>query len=245
MDKAILKARIESLLQKEFFCTPEQLHSDKIVFSIDSGSKTPRISIMAYQNCVVVCTSAALGSSIQTLLYGKSRDEIFELPYVYGQTIHYVPGSSCKIPTPSNYEHRFLWKDEISSLHGLTGFDNSLAFDESGFTPTVAVCTARQRGKIIGVAGASTAGVDGLLEVGVDVLPEHRNSRLGSYLVNQLTNELLARDILPFYSASVTNLGSQMVASRCGYIPAWVDTFGNTLDGSSIYSSIVQAIPAP
>ena len=56
----------------------------------------------------------------------------------------------------------------------------------------------------------------------------------------ELTRELLERNILPYYSASVTNLGSQMVASRCGYIPAWVDTFGTTLDGSSVYNEIVS-----
>ena len=31
-----------------------------------------------------------------------------------------------------------------------------------------------------------------------------------------------------------------MAASRCGYIPAWVDTFGTTLDGSTVYNEIVS-----
>ena len=57
-----------------------------------------------------------------------------------------------------------------------------------------------------------------------------------------LTKELLARDIIPFYSASVTNIGSQMVASRCGYIPLWVDTFGTILDGSSVYNEIMKSL---
>lgn len=61
-------------------------------------------------------------------------------------------------------------------------------------------------------------------------------------LVRQMTEELLARGIVPFYSASVTNIGSQMVAARCGYIPAWVDTFGTTLDGSSVYHDIVGGL---
>ncbi len=68
-------------------------------------------------------------------------------------------------------------------------------------------------------------------KVRVDVLPEYRNSGMGTYLVTKLTCELLKRDMVPFYSASVTNIGSQMVALRCGYIPAWVDTYGTVLDG--------------
>lgn len=46
---------------------------------------------LAYRNCVAVCASEELSAKIQELLQGKSRDEIFELPFVYGQTIHYVP----------------------------------------------------------------------------------------------------------------------------------------------------------
>ena len=77
-------------------------------------------------------------------------------------------------------------------------------------------------------------------EIGIDVMEEYRNARLGTYLVKRLTKELLARNIIPFYSASVTNIGSQMVASRCGYIPFWVDTFGTILDGSSIYNDMTK-----
>lgn len=58
-------------------------------------------------------------------------------------------------------------------------------------------------------------------------------------LVKKLTDVLLAKNIVPFYSASVTNIGSQMVASRCGYIPVWVDTFGTIFDGTSVYQDIL------
>ena len=70
---------------------------------------------------------------------------------------------------------------------------------------------------------AAESSVDGLWEVGIDVLPEYRNCRIGTQLVKKLTDVLLAKNIVPFYSASVTNIGSQMVASRCGYIPVWVE----------------------
>lgn len=57
-----------------------------------------------------------------------------------------------------------------------------------------------------------------------------------------LTKELLLQNIIPFYSDSVTNIASQMVASRCGYIPYWIDTFGTILDGSSIYNDVIEDI---
>ena len=37
-------------------------------------------------------------------------------------------------------------------------------------------------------------------------MEEYRNARLGTYLVKGLTKELLTRNIIPFYSASITNM---------------------------------------
>ena len=73
-------------------------------------------------------------------------------------------------------------------------------------------------------------------------MEEYRNARLGTYLVKGLTKELLTRNIIPFYSDFITNIGSQMVASRCDYIPLWVDTFGTILDGSSVYNDMVEGL---
>lgn len=206
--------------------------------------KQPYIKMLAYRNCVVVCTSGDLHSKVRELLQGKTRDEIFELPFVYGQTIHYVPNGGYieDVLVPSNYEYESFWGRDIEILTGLTGFENSLAFDERGFTATKAVCLAKDNNKIIGVAGAAESPVDDVWEVGVDVMEEYRNARLGTQLVRKLTRRLLERNIIPFYSASVTNIASQMVASRCGYIPCWVDTFGTVLDGSSVYNDVVKGL---
>jgi len=77
-------------------------------------------------------------------------------------------------------------------------------------------------------------------EIGIDVIEQYRNERLGTYLVKKLTRELLTKNIIPFYSASITNIASQMVANRSGYIPFWVDTFGTILNGSSVYNDILS-----
>lgn len=242
-----MNPKIEELLTKEYACTPEELNGGETVFSIRADAARPFIKILAYRNCVVVCTSEALHGKIRGLLKGKSRDEIFELPYVYGQTIHYIPdpdlvNTAMALP---GFECGFFFEKEVLSLRGLTGFGNSLEFADDGSTPTRAVCIAKDSGRVAGAAGAAGSSVEGLWEVGVDVLEKYRNVGLGTWLVRRLTKELTARNILPFYSASVTNIGSQMVASRCGYIPAWVDTFGTTLDGSSVYNEIISGMRSP
>lgn len=160
---------------------------------------------------------------------------------MYGQTIHYVPDiyHNGETSISTDYEIEVLLGKEILSLKGIEGFENSLMFDENGYTATKAVCIVREHNKIIGISGAAESSVDGLWEVGIDVLPEYRNCRIGTQLVKKLTDVLLAKNIVPFYSASVTNIGSQMVASRCGYIPVWVDTFGTIFDGTSVYQDIL------
>lgn len=242
--KAIIKSKIEELLSKEYYCSLDELNGKSTVYSVNFNAKQPYIKILAYRNCVVVCTSEDLYYKVRELLQNKNRDEIFELPLVYGQTIHYVPNDNYinDVSVSLNYECEYLFDRDISSLVGLTGFENSLAFDENGSTSTKAVCIAKEKNKIIGAAGAAESSVNGVWEIGVDVMEEYRNARLGTYLVRGLTKELLARNIIPFYSASVTNIGSQMVASRCDYIPFWVDTFGTILDGSSVYNDIIKGL---
>lgn len=242
--KEIIKDKVEELLAKEYYCSPKELNADGIVFSVNTIKTKPYIKIMTYRNSVVICTSKDIFTQVQSLLYGKTRDEIFELPFVYGQTIHYVPDNDYKDNKAIflDYEFQILFDKDILVLKGLKGFENSLVFDDEGSTSTKAVCIARNRKQIIGISGAALSSVNGLWEIGVDVFHEYRNTGIATYLVKSLTQELLARNTVPFYSASVTNIGSQMVASRCGYIPAWVDTFGTVLDESDVYRDITNAI---
>lgn len=239
--KVMIKNKIEELLSREFYCTSEELNGKATVYSVNLRAKQPYIKILTYRNCVVVCTSEDLHYKVQELLQNKNRDEIFELPFVYGQTIHYVPNDRYieDVWEPSNYECEYLFDRDIFSLTGLKGFENSLAFDESGSKSTKAVCIVKDKNRMIGVAGAAESAVNDVWEIGVDVMEKYRNARLGTFLVRGLTRKLLGRNIIPFYSASVTNIGSQMVASRCGYIPFWVDTFGTILDGSSVYNDMI------
>lgn len=240
--KELIKDKIEELLSKEYACSRAELNGKQTVYSVHPEEGQRILKLLAYRNCVVICTSKDLHENVRELLQGKSRDEMFEVPLVYGQTIHYVPGydgAGNRFAHP-DAPYEFLFGEEIRSLRGLSGFENALAFDAAGSTPTKAVCIARDRHGITGIAGAAESVVEGVWELGVDVTERCRNAGVGTRLADGLTRELLGRGIVPFYSASVTNIGSQMVANRCGYVPYWVDTFGTILDGSSAYQPMVQ-----
>lgn len=55
--KERIRSQIETLLSKEYHCDPEILNGKETVFTIRPDSGKPYIKIMAYRNCVVVCSS--------------------------------------------------------------------------------------------------------------------------------------------------------------------------------------------
>lgn len=161
------------------------------------------------------------------MLVGKNRDELYESDLIFGQTIHYIPDikNIQKQPFPSTYTFFMYEGNELMELKDVIGFDNSLVFDENGHTDTDIVLCARQGETIFAIASASNV-TDTIMEIGVDVKKEYREKGLASLLVKNLTTVLLEKEKVPFYSASVTNLASQAVAIRSGYMPFWTDTYG-------------------
>ena len=89
--REIITNKVEEYLAREYWCSPSRLHAGGVVYTVHGTANRPCIKIMAYRDTVVVCTSKDLAGRVRTLVENKSRDEIFELPLVYGQTIHYVP----------------------------------------------------------------------------------------------------------------------------------------------------------
>ena len=98
-------------------------------------------------------------------------------------------------------------------------------FDEEGNTNTGIVLYAEKDGEIIAVAGAARE-TNEIMEVGIDVKKSYRGQGLAKLLVHNLSVEILKRNKIPFYSASVTNLASQSVAVRSGYKLLWTDSYG-------------------
>lgn len=147
------------------------------MYSINANAKKPYIKIVAYRNCVVVCTPEDVHYKVRELVQDKNRDEIFELSLVYGRTIHYVSDDDfAKDDSASlNYECEYLFDKDILFLNGLTGFEDSLVFDETGFTSAKGVYIAKDKNRIIGVDGAAETSANGVWEIGVDVIEKYRN----------------------------------------------------------------------
>lgn len=65
--------------------------------------------------------------------------------------VYYVPDDDfAKDDSVSlNYECEYLFDKDILSLNGLTGFENSLVFDETGFTSAKGVYIAKDRSGLL------------------------------------------------------------------------------------------------
>lgn len=222
-----IREAIYKYIAKQMNCSIKDLHAGETVFIEDDNKPERYIKILSVEDTNIITLSPDLYSEGMRLLYGKSRDELYESNYVFGQTLHYVPDTNQMhlLPFIEGYSFELLVADEIRKLYGIQGFENSLSFDEDGNTPTCIVLYAKKGDHVIALAGASYVN-DELREVGIDVRKEYRGKKLAALLVHNLTVEIMKQGKIPFYSASVTNIASQAVAIRSGYMPLWTDTFG-------------------
>lgn len=226
IDKQYILTIIHNYIAAQMKCSVAEIKSGNRVFINDESKSERYVKILSIGDTDIVTASSDLYPKLIECMSSITRDELYESNYVMGQTIHYIPDLNQiqELPFTEEFSFELLVGDEVNKLCGIEGFENSLAFDEKGYTPTCIVLYAKAGDEIIGLAGASYEN-DDLREVGVDVKKEYRGKGLASLLVRNLTPEILKQDKVPFYSASVTNIASQAVASRSGYMPLWTDTF--------------------
>lgn len=88
------------------------------------------------------------------------------------------------------------------------------------FPDKIAVAAVDEAGAPIAMAGASQDGPH-MWQIGINVLPEHRGKGLAANLTALLKDELLRRELVPFYGTAESHLASQNVALRAGFRPGF------------------------
>ena len=87
-----------------------------------------------------------------------------------------------------------------------------------------AAAVATRLGRIVGVAATSTDS-DTLWQIGIDVAVEHRARGLGAALTSRLARAILDEGRVPYYAATIGNIGSRRTALSAGFYPCWVSAF--------------------
>ncbi|MFC7680753.1 GNAT family N-acetyltransferase [Paenibacillus sp. GCM10028914] len=224
---------VQSQLAIDMNCTVEDLNKeqDSIVFveAKENPGRRPfprrerYFEILSMGKSIVVSATPERLAISKMQMKGKDRDTIFSLPFIRGLYLHFLPDLNRikRTSPPAHFSYEVVEKDDVSKLLGLEGFDNVLITDMNHPYHTVLVVLAKEKEKIIGMAGAGNVCAK-IWQIGIDVLPEYRNQGLASHLLNSLTFEILERGYVPLYDAISSNIVSQRVAYRVGYYPAFV-----------------------
>ncbi len=225
----------------DYNCAPEDFQKDGLIFSEarkNEGRRpfpwlTPRLEMISMGSSVVINASADILPFVRELLKGKTRDEVFWMPFVYGIYPYFLPDID-KIDSlrkPNGFEYELIERNDIGKLHKIEGFNYALHYDAESPNPEMLVALVRYNGEIVGMAGAS-ADCKTMWSIGVDILYPYRGKGLAAALVNMLTLEILSRGYIPYYFTSDSNVLSMHVAVRAGYIPVWVHCYKTRLDGN-------------
>ena len=244
LPRARMMSIVKRHLAERLGCEDCLLDNEGLLFHARADGATPFLEITSIGRAVIVSASASVLPQVRRLLEGRSREEIFECPWVYGQSIYYIPDEKClqPLPLPPEYEYHLAEGDALRRLSGIQGFPNSLDFDPDGNADTCIAFYAMKKGEIVGLAGASGDFAD-MWEMGVDVRPDCRAGGLASALVSHLAVAILQRGVLPIYCAASSNIASQAVAHRTGLIPCWVSTYRTALDGSCAFDALIRRPP--
>jgi GNAT superfamily N-acetyltransferase len=222
-------------------CSPDDFDREGITFveAKENPGRRPfprearHFEMVTMGKGVVVSASADILPYVKEQLDGKNRDEAFNMPFVNGQGLYFLPDKIESLPVPDGYAVSLVEGAAIRSLYGIEGIRNAihLEYDENHPRPDVLAITAKRDDVIVGMAGAS-ADCKMMWQMGIDVLPEHRGKGLASALVARLAKEILRHGKVPYYGTSTSNVGSQMVAHRAGLKPGWTMVFRGRFDGA-------------
>ena len=233
---------IRSQLTTDLNCTPDDLNGETDSFVFTEVRNNPgrrpfprgerHFEMYSMGTSVVVSASPDILEIVKPLLEGKTRDEAFNMSFVEGQGINFLPDLARITPInpPDGFDYETVERDEIPALYRHEGFHYALQYDEDHPRPDVLAVTAKKDGSIIGIAGASDDCAK-IWQIGVNVLPGFRNYGLAKYLVNRLTLDILKRGYVPHYATATSNIISQRVAFYAGYYPSYVCAYKGRFEG--------------
>lgn len=244
LDKDTMLEIVRNQLALDMNCDPQDFINDGIVFceaKLNEGRRkfdrqTPYLEITTMGKGIVVCADADILGKIEPVIRNKFRDDLFCAPFIYGHSLYYIPDIKIirKLPLLDQFEFQIMEGKEIHSLYKIPGFNNAIQYDKDHVRPDVLVLYAMRDDEIIGMAGAS-ADSKTMWQIGIDVLPQFRNVGLASCLVNNLALMIIERGVLPYYGTASSNIPSQIVAYRSGFMTAWMCSYKNSLDEKSPY----------
>ncbi|WP_291580211.1 GNAT family N-acetyltransferase [Clostridium sp. UBA6640] len=249
------KSKILGIVRKQLAidmnCNSEDFGKDGIVFCETKSNEgrrmfdrqSPFLEIATMGKGIVVSADNDILAKVKPLLENRTREDIFAIPFIFGHSLYYIPDCNRikKLPLPDGFDLYIKKGEEIHQLYKISGFENAIQYDINHPRPDVIAIYAMYGNKIAAMAGAS-ADSNLMWQIGIDVLPKFRNNGLATRLVSNLAIMIMERGIVPYYGTASSNIASQSVAYRSGFIPAWMCSYKNTFDGTAPYEKDIKII---
>jgi predicted GNAT family acetyltransferase len=161
-------------------------------------------------------------------------NEIASIGRKYGQQLgaahHKYVAQADQLSTmnlPDGYTCKQVEADEMESIYlHAPPSHNALTYGRKSHRSDIRAVTARHRSEIVGIAGASED-ADGLFQIGVDVVEEHRRRGIGTHIVSKLAESILEGGGVPFYTATTSNIASQRLCISAGFRPVCVELYAH------------------
>lgn len=244
-DRAEVLATVQKVLAAECWCDAAAFNRDETLITVSEGASgagryfhpsDPFIVTMG-RGAVLSATSAHI-DWIEDTFAGMDREAVFSAAsismlsrylsahkkVVVGPDLKYICAQSDLKDPPAGIGEAvvLLEGEDVLGLYDHPGFANALQYRRDHPQPDVLAAVLYVDGVPVGIAGASADSED-LWQIGVDVLPCHRISGIGRALVWRLTQGILERGKVPYYSTSPANIGSRRLALGVGFWPAWTE----------------------
>jgi len=229
---------VKSQLATDLNCTADDFSREGFVFceAKENPGRRPfprgkrHFEMLTMGGAVIVSATPDIMPYIREQLDGKNSDEAFNMPFVHGQGICYIPDTDTikPIAAPDNSKIVIVAQPDIPKLYVHEGFSYAIWYEQH-IRPETLVAVAYCNGVVAGMAGASDD-CEMMWQIGIDVLPEFRNRGIAAALTNKLAIEILEHGKIPYYATAPRNISSQRVAHRAGFIPAWACVYKSRFD---------------
>lgn len=230
-------------------CRAQDFLEDSVVFckaKINEGCRpfdrqTPYLEAATMGKGIVISADAYILEKVKPLFRNKTREDIFVAPFLFGHSLYFIPDCNVirKLPCPAGLTFHVREGKEIHELYNLKGFENAIQYDINHPRPDVLVTYAMKGEEIVGMAGAS-ADCKTMWQIGIDVSTQYRNKGIAACLVSNLAVMIMELGIVPYYGTASSNIPSQSVAYRSGFIPSWMCSYKNIFDGKSPYENNIK-----
>lgn len=145
----------------DYNCSPDDFLKDGFIFTETRENEdrrsfpwvTPRMETVMMGHGVVTNASEDVLPYIRKQLEGRTRFEVFCLPFIYRINPYFLPNidNITILKKPEEFEYEIVEKQDIHSLYEVNDFQYTLQYDVNSLRPEMVVVLAKYHDKVVGI----------------------------------------------------------------------------------------------